>query len=213
MRLLDYGCGDGTFLNLLASQPGRPKVCGGAEVLPQTVMNCRERVRGDNVNFVVIDELEQAEYCGAYDAVFCMEVLEHMVDVGSVLDRLTRLLKPGGKLIISVPVESGVPLLIKQAVRRIAGWRGIGDYPGTTSYTLTELSIGLFANGKRQHLTRPVHQNGDGSCVHDHKGFNWMLLRNELRRRFLVETVFGSPLPWLTPHLASQVWFVASRRR
>ena len=28
---------------------------------------------------------------------------------------------------------------MKQFVRRVAGWRGIGDYPGTSSYTLREL--------------------------------------------------------------------------
>ena len=64
--------------------------------------------------------------------VFCMEVLEHVVDGSPVLSGWRRLLAPGGALIISVPVETGVPIMVKQIVRRLAGWRKIGHYPGTT---------------------------------------------------------------------------------
>jgi hypothetical protein len=46
---------------------------------------------------------------------------------------------------------------------------------------------------------------------HDHKGFNWMALRNHLSKRFVVDHVVASPLPWLGPHLATQVWFVARK--
>jgi SAM-dependent methyltransferase len=210
-RVLDYGCGDGTFLAILMAQPAAPAMAQGAELLPETVNNCRDRLGADNLNFVLLDELDHDEYRGAYDAVICMEVLEHMVDVESVIDRFVRLLAPSGKLLISVPVETGIPLLIKQAARRIAGWRGIGDYPGTTSYTLSEYCMGVFA-GSRQSIARPIHRDANNRATHDHKGFNWMALRQSLAERFVIERTLGSPFKWLTPHLASQVWFIASRK-
>ena len=61
-----------------------------------------------------------------------MEVLEHVFDWEPELARMSRLLEPGGTLVVSVPVKTGVPVLVKQVVRTIAGWRKIGHYPGTT---------------------------------------------------------------------------------
>jgi hypothetical protein len=139
-----------------------------------------------------------------------MEVLEHVVQLDAVVDRLSRLLAADGTLLVSVPVETGLPLLVKQAVRRVAGWRGIGDYPGTSPYTLAEYWQSVFA-GEDQHLIRPVYGRDNGSPFHDHKGFNWMALRARLRARFILDRTVASPVPWLGPHLATQVWFVLRR--
>ena len=210
-RVLDYGCGDGTFLAMLMALPTSPAKACGAELLAENVKNCRDRLRQNDISFVPLDELDNNEHRGAYDAVVCMEVLEHVIDVEPVFDRFVHLLAPAGKLLISVPVETGVPLLIKQAARRIAGWRGIGDYPGTSPYSFSEYGRGFFA-GRRQRIARPVHIDQNNLASHDHKGFTWMALRETLARRFRIERTLGSPVPWLTPHLASQVWFIAVQK-
>ncbi|MBI4503061.1 MAG: class I SAM-dependent methyltransferase [Gemmatimonadetes bacterium] len=210
-RVLDYGCGDGTFLALLMRGTSPPRHAVGAEITPDLVTDCRTRLGGiPNLSFVLISELEQPEHRGAYDMVSCMEVLEHVVRIDEVLDQLTALLAPGGRLLISVPVETGLPLLVKQTVRRIAGWRGIGHYPGTTPYTWSELAAGVFA-GARPHVRRVQHRAADGSTFHDHKGFNWMVLREKLASRLALEWMGASPVRWLPPQLSSQVWFVGKR--
>jgi SAM-dependent methyltransferase len=211
-RVLDYGSGDGSFLALLINGPNAPASAVGAEVDNRVIEDCRARLAIQGLSFIGKDKLESSEHDGTYDAVICMEVLEHVLDVAPMLDRFARLLTSSGKLLISVPVETGLPLLVKQAVRRVAGWRGIGDYPGTTSYTLSEFAKSVLANGGEQHVVRPIHENPDGSRFHDHKGFNWMLLRKILAKDFEIERVVGSPVTWLTPHLASQVWFLARRK-
>lgn len=208
-RLLDYGCGDGTFLALLASRADRPAEAIGAELDEYWVNDCRMRLgEGRGLSFVSIDSLDAPLHRGRYDAVVCMEVLEHVIDLDPVVDRLSRLLAPDGTLLVSVPVETGLPLLVKQAARRIAGWRGIGDYAGTRPYTWREYCASVFA-GSEPHLARPIC--GGGRPRHDHKGFNWMALRERLARRFVIECVVASPLAWLGPRLATQVWFVARK--
>ena len=210
-RLLDYGCGDSTFLAMLAATAGRPGEAVGAELDDYQVTDCRTRLHDHaGMSFVSIDHLDSAEHQGRYGAVVCMEVLEHVVEVDPVIDRLWRLLAADGTLLVSVPVETGLPLLIKQAARRIAGWRGIGDYPGTSPYSVREYCVSVFARS-RPHLRRPVL--GERTPFHDHKGFNWMALRDRLARRFVIDRVVASPLPWLGPHLATQVWFVARKSR
>jgi SAM-dependent methyltransferase len=208
-RVLDYGCGDGTFLALLFDTADRPAEAVGAELDAHQVTDCRTRL-GDRrgLSFVTIDSLDADLRGRQFDGVVCMEVLEHVVDLDPILDRLWRLLVADGTLLVSVPVETGVPLLVKQAARRIAGWRGIGDYPGTSPYTWQEYCAGLFA-GPTPHLARPIYSAS--TPFHDHKGFNWMVLRNRLAERFVIERVVASPFPWLGPHLATQVWFVARK--
>ena len=208
-RILDYGCGDGTFLALLSATPDRPADAVGAELDEYQITDCRTRLGSRaGLSFVSIDSLDSPAHRERYEAVICMEVLEHVVDLDPVIDRLWRLLAADGALLVSVPVETGLPLLVKQAARRVAGWRGIGDYPGTSPYTWSEYCVSVFA-GSRPHLSRPVY--GRGKPFHDHKGFNWMALRDRLARRFVIDRVVASPLPRLGPHLATQVWFVARK--
>jgi hypothetical protein len=73
-----------------------------------------------------------------------------------------------------------------------------------------EMASGVFA-GSQQHMRRPVFDTGSGP-FHDHKGFNWMVLKNRLERDFVVERVQASPFVWLGPHLATQAWFIARLR-
>jgi SAM-dependent methyltransferase len=208
-RVLDYGCGDGTFLALLMSTADRPAQAVGAELDGVQVADCESRLGNrPGLSFVSIASLDSQAHTGRYDGVVCMEVLEHVVRVEEVLGRLWRLLAADGTLLVSVPVETGLPLVVKQMVRRIAGWRGLGDYPGTSGYSWREYCAAVFA-GRDQHLARPVY--GGDRPFHDHKGFNWMSLRDRLAQWFAIDRVVASPVPWLGAHLATQVWFVARK--
>jgi 2-polyprenyl-6-hydroxyphenyl methylase/3-demethylubiquinone-9 3-methyltransferase len=46
-------------------------------------------------------EMLAGEMPGAFDAITCMEMLEHVPDPGSVVDACAVLLKPGGRLFLS----------------------------------------------------------------------------------------------------------------
>lgn len=211
-RILDYGCGDGTFLALLHADGAAPSEAVGAELDEPQVRDCSARLGHlPGVRFALIDELDRSEHRGAYDAVICMEVLEHVVNVDAIVDRLWRALADSGTLLVSVPVETGVPLLVKQTTRRIAAWRRLGDYASTSRYTWSELGAALVA-GREPHLRRPIYEGTTGVPYHDHKGFNWRALADRIVRRFTIESIVASPLACLGPSLATQVWLVARKK-
>lgn len=211
-RILDYGCGDGTLLALLNAGSTPPAEAVGAELDEFQISDCRARLGNrPGLSFVPIARLDDEAHHERYDGVVCMEVLEHVVALDTVIDRLWRLLAENGTLLVSVPVETGLPLLLKQAARRVAGWRGIGDYPGTSPYTVREYVRSVFA-GERPHLARTVYGEDGSIPFHDHKGFNWMALRARFNERFILERTVASPLAWLGPHLATQVWFELRKR-
>jgi len=212
-RMLDYGCGDATFLDLLTQSESAPRVAVGAERWPSALEVCRERFRArKGLHFILTEDLERPAHAGSYDAIYCMEVLQYVTDPASVLEQFDRLLADGGALVISVPVETGLPLVVKQIVRRVAGWRGIGLYPGTSRYTLSEFWKSVIA-GSTPHITRPTLTRADGSTYHDHTGFNWRVLRGLIRDRFDLVSEMASPVARLGPNLAAQCWFVARKRK
>jgi hypothetical protein len=114
-------------------------------------------------------------------------------------------------VVISVPIETGLRMIVKQAVRTIAGWRGIGHYPGTTGYPALELLRSVFA-GPTQHIQRPVFSHLDGSTFHDHRGFNWRVLRSLIEERFDLIQQTTSPVGALGPQLGTQRWFIARKK-
>ena len=210
-RILDYGCGDGTFLALLWASDERPASAVGAELDEYQVDDCRARLHLPAVTFEAIADLDRAEHRERYDGVVCMEVLEHVVALDVVIDRLWRVLRDDGTLLVSVPVETGLPLLVKQLVRHAAAWRGVGDYRGTAPYTIREYLASLFA-GSSPHITRPIYDADGAMPFHDHKGFNWRVLRDRLSRRFTIDDVVASPLPRLGAQFATQMWLIARKK-
>src|SRR5687768_6054446 len=92
-RILDYGCGDGTFLALAMMADAPPAAAVGAELLDNVVEDCRVRYGAEpRMSFVQVASLDAAEHTRRYDAVFCMEVLEHVFDWEPALARMSGLL-------------------------------------------------------------------------------------------------------------------------
>lgn len=210
-RLLDFGCGDATFLALLADSPDAPAAGVGAEIETGVVQSNRDRfATRKSLSFVLQSELSGTEHVGQYDAVTCMEVFEHVENQDAYLDLFVRLLRPGGKVIISVPVEIGPAVVLKQAARQVAGWMGAAHYPGVAPYSWSDLSRSVFA-GSTQHVERPLHRDADGFASYCHKGFNWKVLRTKIAQRFTVTSTQASPVSWLPPGLNSQVWITAHK--
>jgi 2-polyprenyl-3-methyl-5-hydroxy-6-metoxy-1,4-benzoquinol methylase len=211
-RLMDYGCGDGTFIALTH---GAFAEAVGCDVDTGQLAECRGRLgRLDRVRFIHVDDLAADMHSGAYDVVTCMEVLEHCVDEERirVLDGLHRLVRPAGRIVISVPIEIGPALLGKQLFRAMAAWRGHGDYEHRETYSPRELAAAALA---RRRLTRAEYdiETPSGRMRYcGHKGFDWRILQTEIGRRFTIDERRFTPLPPFGRVLNSQVWFVCTPR-
>jgi SAM-dependent methyltransferase len=213
-RLLDYGCGDGTFLSAVADL--FPDAVGAEVDAALAADDARRFAAQPGLRFVHTSALA-GEPDGSFGVAVCMEVLEHCTDgaVESVLADLHRLVRPGGTLIVSVPVETGPTLVGKQLYRAFAARRGLAGYRERETYRPAELARMLFA-GAATAIPRPVYRadfaSGAENRYHGHKGFNWRALRRRLRRDFHLRATHFSPLPLLGPLLNSQAWFVLSPR-
>ena len=109
-RLLDVGCGEGTFLELAQK---RGWEVYGTE-LSSFAADHASRVLGRGI---FCGEHAQAGFRdGEFDAVTLWHVLEHVADPGRYLSEVRRILKPEGNLIVAVP---NVNDLVMQAAYRV----------------------------------------------------------------------------------------------
>ncbi|HEY7057180.1 MAG TPA: methyltransferase domain-containing protein [Vicinamibacterales bacterium] len=207
-RLLDYGCGDGTFIAMVHRDFSEAT---GVDVDAVQTADCARRLGNlPNVRFGLTGTLPLS---ADWDVVTCMEVLEHCLEHERrrVLDQLAGLVAPTGMIVISVPIEIGPSLLGKQVFRALAGFRRLGDYQHRERYTPFELARAVA--GAR--LGRPTYE-GVGSNgqyrYYGHKGFDFRELQAEIAERLTIVRRLFTPLAWLGPMLNSQVWFVCSRQ-
>jgi len=98
-RVLDVGCGGKPYAPWLR-QAEKDRIVG-IDVVP-----------GPGVDVVVSEGGRWPFPDGSFDAVLCTQVLEHVADVGGMLEEIHRVLAPSGTVIASVPFlypEHGAP--------------------------------------------------------------------------------------------------------
>ncbi len=104
--LLDIGCGTGWFDFRLRDKFAFTGEIAGIDVSPHNVkLMIREiRRRGENRILSFASNAEKIPFAdGTFDIVVMTEVLEHVADPASVVKEVSRLLKPGGRFIITTP--------------------------------------------------------------------------------------------------------------
>jgi 2-polyprenyl-3-methyl-5-hydroxy-6-metoxy-1,4-benzoquinol methylase len=113
-RLLDVGCGNGSFLSLMRSAGWK---VAGLEPDPKAARLASERLGVP----IPSDTLREAAYPAAsFDAVTMQHVIEHVYDPVGEIAECRRILKPGGLLVIVTPNVAS------EGHRRFkADWRGL----------------------------------------------------------------------------------------
>lgn len=99
-RVLDVGCGAGSTLAWLKSK----KLCtwtAGIESFSDAAAEACAAV--DVVYKGNIEKMSLPIENESLDLILCLDILEHLVDPWTVTQRLQKLLKPGGALIVSLP--------------------------------------------------------------------------------------------------------------
>jgi 2-polyprenyl-6-hydroxyphenyl methylase / 3-demethylubiquinone-9 3-methyltransferase len=100
-KVLDVGCGGGLLSEAMAKEGAEVTAIDLAEDLVK-VARLHGLESGVRVDYrVQAVEALAGEQPGAFDAVTCMEMLEHVPDPGAILQSCAALLKPGGRLFVS----------------------------------------------------------------------------------------------------------------
>jgi glycosyltransferase involved in cell wall biosynthesis/SAM-dependent methyltransferase len=102
-EVLEAGCGSGVGTKLLLAAGAAHVV--GLDYNPEALALARSRAADPRAEYHQWDlnqtPLPLAD--GRFDVVVCLEVLEHVREQRALLAELRRVLKPGGRLIVSVP--------------------------------------------------------------------------------------------------------------
>jgi SAM-dependent methyltransferase len=115
-RVLEVGCGAG---HLLARLPAGRAV--GVDLAESLLARTSARLRGRAL--LAQGDAGALPFArGAFDRVYCSEVLEHLVDPPAAVAEIGRVLRPGGVAVLSVPNE-GLINQAKAVVRRLGLWR------------------------------------------------------------------------------------------
>jgi 2-polyprenyl-6-hydroxyphenyl methylase/3-demethylubiquinone-9 3-methyltransferase len=98
-RVLDLGCGAGRFLAALAHSGAEPV---GVELAEAALERARANAPGAELRLLEPDGSLPLDH-RSIDLVWCSEVLEHVADAGALLGEVRRVLRPGGRLLATVP--------------------------------------------------------------------------------------------------------------
>jgi SAM-dependent methyltransferase len=130
--VLDLGCGDGTATSVAARlNPGHRLI--GLDWSADALGRAREL--GLALVQAGLEPPGLPIAAGAADAVIMSELIEHLVDPDSALDEASRVLKPGGSLLLSTPnlaawYNRGLLALGVQPVFSEVSLRGVYGRPG-----------------------------------------------------------------------------------
>ncbi|MEO6338485.1 MAG: class I SAM-dependent methyltransferase [Caulobacteraceae bacterium] len=200
--VVDYGGGDGELLRLAAQiWPDARLIC--FEPVASLAEEARINLAGLGAAEVVCAEADLP--AGVADVVFCTEVFEHLPapETDAALAEIHRVLTPGGRLVVGVPMELWGPALAKGLFRMA---RRPGSFDGRVRHILA-------AAGGQAPAPRPEVEISPGRAYFPHHlGFDHRRLLTAMRGRFDVERVWGSPAAAAPPWLNSEVYVLARKR-
>lgn len=105
-NVLDIGCADGTFTKVIFKKT-KAESLTGIDVLKSSIDYVKKRfAKNKKMKFRVADAHNLPFKSDNFDAVFCLEALEHVVDPLRVLQEIFRVLKRRGYAIVLVPSEN-----------------------------------------------------------------------------------------------------------
>ena len=100
MRIVDVGCNHGYGSRILAGSAG---AVVGVDLSPKAIELARELNHSANLSFELSDAGRMPFADASFDAAVSFQVIEHIEDPRPYLREIRRVLKPGGKVILTTP--------------------------------------------------------------------------------------------------------------
>lgn len=132
-RILEVGCGSGNVLRVLRDLAAGRGSVEGLELSREAAAAARQRT-GLTITDGYLADLDAA---ASFDVIAAFDVLEHIADEAGVLKQMRDRLRPGGRLILTVPAHQSL-------------WSAFDVASGhERRYTLATLSRALRSSGFR----------------------------------------------------------------
>jgi SAM-dependent methyltransferase len=181
--VIDFGAGTGLFLSQLGDRRSDASLYAIEPFMPPA--------SDPRIHYVPDFDTLKLEA----DLITAFEVCEHLLDgeTEQFLCDAERCLKPGGNLIVSVPIMIGGALILKELNKAMLHRSGF-------EYSASELIAGTFGRA----VERPPGKRWS------HKGFDYRWLRQKIAERFVIEREMLSPLP-LPWWANSQIFFICRK--
>jgi 2-polyprenyl-6-hydroxyphenyl methylase/3-demethylubiquinone-9 3-methyltransferase len=147
LRVLDIGCGGGLIAEPLARLGARVT---GIDPGPENIAVARAHAepQGLAIDYRVATVEELAATAQKFDAVVCLEVIEHVPDVGQFLKTCASLVRPGGLMVLStINRTMKAYALAIVAAEYVLGWLPRGTHQWDRFVTPDELASRLAAAG------------------------------------------------------------------
>jgi ABC-2 type transport system ATP-binding protein len=161
-RTVEFGCGTGYYTPFLAE---RSESVVATDFSGQMVARTRERTKDLPTVTVQKENCEKTTFApGSFDCAFLGLTL-NMVDGPATIAEMHRILKPGGRLLVTVPTNEGIGIrgLLRVVFRNMRVF-GKLKQPGTVLYTQSSLrdliSRGGFEVREMELLRDPDHPGG-----------------------------------------------------
>ncbi|MBU0998512.1 methyltransferase domain-containing protein [Patescibacteria group bacterium] len=104
-KILDIGCADGVFTKVIFEK-AKPSKIIGVDILPKSVTWAKKHWKNPKMEFIVSDAENLKYESNTFDAVFILEVLEHVNNPQKILFDVKRILTKNGYAILLVPTDS-----------------------------------------------------------------------------------------------------------
>lgn len=181
-RILDIGCSDGPFLPTLNYYA---KSIIANDILQNRVREAKNLIdfnlnKSKKINLMCSDGHYLPFKEKNFDIIFCLEVLEHIARPDQFLRELLRVLKKNGTLICTLPIETGLSLLVRNFIGKIA------HFP-RPKYKL------------KQYFQRILLKEGGRGYKGEvgHKNFDWREIKNNLKLHFKILKMKYIPINFL----------------
>jgi 2-polyprenyl-3-methyl-5-hydroxy-6-metoxy-1,4-benzoquinol methylase len=174
-RFLDAGCGDGRYLAALASLPERPRQVVGTDIAGRILATARLATEQAGIEAELVKaNLEALPFEDArFDLVLCAQVIEHLLDPSAGMRELARVVRPGGRVVVSTDNRRALVSRVLNAPRTLlvrllglTGRRKLVDFPHG-SFDRRELAALLRGAGLEPERleTFRFHMTGTGRAV------------------------------------------------
>jgi len=120
-KILDIGCADGTATKFILEQ-SKADLIIGVDVLQSSVDYAKKRFKSSKLKFLMADAEKLPFEKNQFEAVFCLDSIEHFFEPEKVIKEMRRVLKKDGYLVILVHTKSLLFRIIWFFWENTKGW-------------------------------------------------------------------------------------------